>query len=212
MRACKLIVALGAAAMVTGAASAQSITTLFDGGNGGSSGWGVFFNVEIFDPVGLTFTGIDLNARNGDGTPMDVEIYIFDAGEADLSAAGGDSASSAGWSLVSTGTAIGGANNVPTFFDLTNFSLTTGVHGFMVRSTGVGQNYTNGNGANQFFSNSDLSLTLGVTRSGADGFGGSFFNPRVWNGTLYYQPIPAPGALALLGLAGACGMSRRRRA
>ena len=54
---------------------------------------------------------------------------------------------------------------------------------YVVSSAGAA--YTNGNGTNQNFGNADLALALG----GGKGvkFSGSVFNPRIWNGAIYYQ-------------------------
>jgi len=37
----------------------------------------------------------------------------------------------------------------------------------------------------------------------------SIFRPRVWNGTIYYNMIPEPAALALLALGGMTLIRRR---
>lgn len=195
---------------IAGPAAAGSITTLFDGGNGGAPGWGVFFDVDITNSNGLTFTAFDVNARNNEGVFMGLEIYVIDGGSG-LGDGNGPSADSDGWSLLGTGSAIAGDNNEATFIELEqSFDLGPGLYGFAVRTTGVGQNYTNATADNTFYSNDDLSLTLGHARSGSDGFGGTFWNDRIWNGSIYYTAVPAPGALALLGLAGLVGRRRRR--
>lgn len=197
-------------AAMAGAASGQSITTMFDSNNGGSGGWNVFFDVEVTNPAGLIFDQIDVNARNGEGSPIDLEVFVFE-GSSDFSNSGGPTGSSAGWDLVATGSATAGANDVPTEITLNDtFTLMPGTWGMGIRTLGVGQNYTNGTGNNQFFSNPDLELSLGNARTGADGFGGSHFHPRVWNGTLHYTPVPAPGAAALLALGGLVAARRRR--
>ena len=194
-----------------GTASADSLSTLFAGGNGGNEGWGVFFDVEITNPAGLIFNQVDLNARGGiTGDPIGLEVYII-AGGSDFANTAGPTSSSAGWTLVGTGSGSSAGANVPTPVVLdSSFTLMPGLYGMGVRTTGLGQNYTNGDGTNEFFANSDLSLALGNARSGADGFGSSRFFPRVWNGTLHYEVVPAPGTAALLALGGLMGVRRRR--
>ena len=73
--------------------------------------------------------------------------------------------------------------------------------------------YTNGTGSNQFYSDANLSLTMGTAN--LDSFFGQVFSPRVWNGQITYDegssetPIPEPASLTLLGL-GLAGMGARR--
>ncbi|MCC5787585.1 MAG: PEP-CTERM sorting domain-containing protein [Phycisphaerales bacterium] len=193
-----------------GVASANSLTTLFTSNNGGNEGWGVFFDVDIVNPDGLIFDQVDINARGSTGVSIGVEVYII-AGSSDFGNVNGPTNSSAGWTLVGTGSGISEASDVPTPVVLnSSFTLLPGLYGMGIRTTGLGQNYTNGTGANQFFANSDLELSLGNARNDASGFGGSSFFPRVWNGTLHYEVVPAPGTAALLGLGGLVGLRRRR--
>ena len=72
----------------------------------------------------------------------------------------------------------------------------------------VGQNSNglwsvNGNGLACLSNVSYMSMRLGTTGAGAVGFNGSI-------GNLQYNLVPAPGALALLGVAGVVGARRRR--
>ncbi len=110
---------------------------------------------------------------------------------------------------------MGAAIDTPTNVDVADFFLAPGSYGMALRYVGVGMRYTNGTGTNQFFSNSDVELTLGQARSttAAPFTGGTLFSPRVWNGTIYYSVsvIPEPGSWALLGLLGLPLIVRRRR-
>lgn len=67
--------------------------------------------------------------------------------------------------------------------------------------------YTNGNGPNQNYSNAAVALELGGASNVP--FTGAIFQPRVWNGTIYYNLIPGPSALVLLTIAGLALVRRR---
>jgi hypothetical protein len=69
--------------------------------------------------------------------------------------------------------------------DITDFFLAQGQYGIGIRFYNAGLRYTNGTGANQFFSNADLSMTLGTASNVP--FTAGIFSPRVWNGTLLYD-------------------------
>lgn len=111
------------------------------------------------------------------------------------------------WTLRGSGTGVGAGTDNPTTFDISNFRLEQGRYGFAVVLTNLANRYTNGTGANQFFSNADLELTLGSASNVP--FTGTVFSPRVWNGTLVYQRVPGP--LPVLGMGAAFGYSRRLR-
>ncbi|MEW6197210.1 MAG: PEP-CTERM sorting domain-containing protein [Planctomycetota bacterium] len=59
--------------------------------------------------------------------------------------------------------------------------------------------YTNIPPALTLYENDDLKLTGGIGK-GSPPFTGSTFASRMWNGTVYYDVVPEPAALALLGL------------
>ena len=107
----------------------------------------------------------------------------------------------------------------PSEFNVTDFSLGFGVTGIAIdASSSWNHKYTNGTGLNQFYSNADLSLTLGSAMNRAFDASASLFSPRVWNGTIEYSAstaaVPEPSSLAILGIgAGIVGLVsiRRRR-
>ena len=205
MKKFTVAIAAGLACTFASAASAQSLTTLFASNNGGSPGGAVYFTATVFNTAGLNIEAFDINTSAGVGTSFDLMVYVTPGGHS------GNETDPGAWTQVATGTGTSAGTDLPSFVDITNFQLLEGSYGIaLVLSTNAAHRYTNGTGSNEFFSNSDLSLALGSATNVP--FQGTPFSPRVWNGTVYYSPIPAPGALALLGLAGACGMSRRRRA
>ena len=107
----------------------------------------------------------------------------------------------------------------PSEFNVTDFSLGFGVTGIAIdASSGWNHGYTNGTGSNQFYSNADLSLTLGSAMNTAFDASNGLYSPRVWNGTIEYSAstaaVPEPSSLAILGIgAGIVGLVsiRRRR-
>ena len=196
----KRIVAVLAMLACAYAANAQSITTLFASNNGGSPGGAVYFDITVgANP--LTITGYDANV--GILTSFGWTVYLTDPG---VTYAGNET-NMAAWTVVATGTGMGmGEDNVsPVTLDNT-FDLAAGtLYGMaLVMGPEAGHEYTNGPLGP--YGNADVTLTLGSATNIP--FSGTPFSPRVWNGTIYYDVIPGPGALALLGLA---GLARRRR-
>jgi hypothetical protein len=170
------------AAMLAALLPAQSLTTLFAGGNGGSAGWMNFFDLQ--PQVAVTLTAFDLNLSAALGTPGTIDVYVTAAGGTYV----GNQLNSAPWTLASssaqfTSNGAGVPTNAPLNTPIT--LLPGGTYGIGILYNGVSMSYTNGNGTNQTASNAEMTLTLGSATSGI--FTGSLFDPRVWNGTVYYQ-------------------------
>lgn len=168
------------------------------------------FDLEVLNPSGITITAADLNNRSGEqnGLTFALNVYITPTTYV------GKESNVGLWSLVSTGSGVGAAENSPSAVDLTDFFLAAGTYGIAFQSSDFAQGYTNG--AN-VYSNSDVQLTLGASTS-SQLFGPAVNTPRTWNGTIYYDAasaIPEPstyvasatGLLALLAL-----RTRRKRA
>ena len=195
-----------------GQVQAATITTLFAGGNTGGDGGAVYFDINVLSPDGITIKKLFTNTDDS-----------FVLGNMDVYTRSGTSSgfqtSLAGWTLVSSGLGDSAGINNPSEFDVTDFSLGVGVTGIaIVSSSNWGHLYTMGNGTNEFYSNSDLSLTLGSAKTVPFVVDGSVFSPRIWNGTIEYSvssgAVPEPTSLAIFGI-GACvagiGAARRRR-
>lgn len=201
MRVATLTAAL-AVATLAGAASAQSLTTLFGSNNNGSPGGGIYFTVVV-GPNPIEIKTLDTNTNVSGAFGMDV--YTRVGGHAGFEANIGN------WTLSSAGSGTGAGQNNPSPVILaTPFVLAANTtYGFALDMGATAPHfYTNGTGLNQNFANADLAIALGTASNVA--FTAPLFSPRVWNGTIHYNVIPAPAATALLGLAGLAAARRRR--
>ena len=117
----------------------------------------------------------------------------------------GFQASSAGWTLLGTSTAVGQAPDTPTPINVGNsFVIGPGLtFGLYIVGDGKGLLYTDGNTT---VSDANLKLTLG-SGSGNPAFASNFSLGRIWNGQLDYSlggaaaaPEPAGIGLASLSL------------
>ena len=94
------------------------------------------------------------------------------------------------WTLLGTDVVSNPSNGAAIYANVGNtFKMQSGVtYGIYVQvQSGGTLNYTNGNFT---YSNSDLTITAGKGVSGT--FGGTF-NPRTWNGEIYYSETGCPG-------------------
>ncbi|MAG54759.1 MAG: hypothetical protein CMJ83_00555 [Planctomycetes bacterium] len=176
---------LVAVALLTGAASAQTLTTTFAGGNGQSGNQ--FDLVAVND---LTICSFDINVDPG---TWDVEIYTLPSGMPYLP----NWNVPAAWTMIASVNGITSAGTgVPTQVSATlGVDIPAGVtQAFYVTVTnGTAINYTNGTTTGNLFA-SDANLNF-YEGGGLSYPFGSNFNPRVWNGNIHY----------MLGLGGACG-------
>jgi len=157
----------------------QNLTTLFAGGNGLGTNSAVFFDVDVLNPAGITVSQFDTNATGNAGLAFTLEVWTKPGTYV------GSQQNAAAWTLTATGGGVTTGTGTPSLAEVPDFALPMGITGFALRIIGAGHTYTNGNGANQFYANSDLSITLG--QSVAALFTGTPINPRVWNGTLRYN-------------------------
>ncbi len=186
-------------------AQADMLTTLFAANNGGNLGGAVYFDANVgANP--LEVTGFDTNTTETVAF-TNFQVWVLPG----LTSQGNET--SAAWVQVATGSGTGAGFNNPTSVTLSNSFLLsantlTGIA--LVMDPAIGHDYTNGTGANQFFSNADLSITLGSASNVPFTLA---FTPRVWNGTIYYNAVPEPASLAFpgIGAIGLIGLARRRR-
>ncbi|CAM3523549.1 Subtilisin [Aequorivita lipolytica] len=168
-----------------GGGTSGSLSTLFIGTNGGSSGWAVMYDVTV-GPADIQVTEIDINTTST--AAFDLDLYVLTGTYV------GNETNPAAWGAVAaSGSGTGAGTDLPSnvVLDAPVVLSANTTYGFAVVTTGVGQRYTNGDGTNQNFSNADLSMSLGTAVSGL--FTGSVFTPRVWNGTVHYETVASSG-------------------
>jgi subtilisin-like proprotein convertase family protein len=160
----------------------------FVGGNGLGTNSCVYFDLNVTNPAGINVSQFLTNATGTAGVAFTLEVFTCPTTYL------GNELNSAVWTLVSTGGGVGAGTGQQSLAEVPDFFLAQGAHGMALRIIGAGHTYTNGNGGNQFFSNSDLSITLGASQ--ATMFVSTPFTPRVWNGSIVYNCNSTPPVLS----------------
>jgi hypothetical protein len=193
--------------------------------NSGSDGGGVFFDINVSNPNGLRFTQIASNIVNSAGVSGSLTVYATALGGTYVgnipTIYAGNTLNSSAWTSIASGVGTSSGEYNPTIIDVTDFVLSQGSYGILLDlGSSWGHAYINGNGTNQVYSNSDLTLTLGAASNPIDSVynPGRVYSPRVWNGTLEYEIVSAsgpaasvPGPLPLFGVGAAFIFSRKLR-
>lgn len=169
---------------------------------------GIFLNLTPTS-TSLNLTAFATQFGNAAGGVATVEVWTRPGSYV------GFTTSNVGWTLtqtvvgVSAGTATTSADIPLTTPILLPFGSTTAVY---LVGTGVSPIRYFGTGTTSLtsFSNADVSLFTDISRTGGVAFAGTQFTPRAFVGTLTYEVVPAPGALALMGLGGIVAGRRRR--
>lgn len=200
--------AIAFAALLTGGAQAQSLSTGFAGGNGCS---GNMFDVTTTSNP-LTVQSIELHI---DSTSL-VDAYIYTRpGTYD-----GFSTNSAGWTLVDSGPLTGAGSGTGTLWDINDFILPgSATTALFVGLDTNNIDYSNQTAGTLLTSDANLSIFAGVGKcADPDPFAASDNNGRAWNGTINYTvgadtgvvPLPAGAPLLLGGLVLIASVQRRR--
>ena len=175
--------------------AAQQLTTTFANNNSLGPGATMLFDVDISNADGITITGLDINTTAPATLPFAVDVWVCAGGLA------GNEQDPGAWTRIAqaVGTASGaGGTPSPAPF-VTPAYLPAGTYGLALHYGGAGPDYTDGNGTNQTYGNGDLTLALGISRgttAGAPFGAGQTFDPRVWNGTIYYETFAFTGTAA----------------
>ncbi|MEZ4908261.1 MAG: HYR domain-containing protein [Saprospiraceae bacterium] len=157
-----------------------TLATVNNTNNGGSSGGMVFFDVTNNSNIDLHVT--EMSAKISNATVINIYIkagtYV------------GYTGTSSAWTLaysanVTTGPFDGtypGTNTLTPF--TTDFYIPTGDYAIAFHTVSAAQNYTNGDGTNQSFSDGTLDINLGASYNYA--WPTTTFSPRIWNGSITY--------------------------
>jgi hypothetical protein len=184
-------------------ANASLITTTFSGNNAFA---GNMFDVTIFNnDLLLSAADINLGAQ---GSNALISVYTRIGGFS------GFELDAAAWTLQGQQTVTSSGSGNPTVFNFADFILSANTQYGMYFSVTdyatdgqIKMKYTTGTSS---YSNSDLKLDLGIGRGNGD-FTGDVFNPRSWNGTLYYNAVDVTSpSTFLLFTAGAMLLVARR--
>ncbi|MEZ4778776.1 MAG: HYR domain-containing protein [Flavobacteriaceae bacterium] len=163
---------------------ADIITTLFNRNNGGGFGGAVYFDVTV-GPSDIQITDLETNTQETGAMTMDV--YTL------LGTSVGNQQNPGAWTLMATGSGTGAGLNNPSMLALDNPIILSAnmTYGFaLVMDASHGHDYS-GTGSNPApgstsYSNADLTLSLGSANNTP--FSSAPFTPRIWNGSLIYQP------------------------
>jgi subtilisin-like proprotein convertase family protein len=162
------------------------LTTLFAGGNGGSPGGAIYFDVTAVEDVSLTA----LDMHTGETGAFTVEVYAIPDGTYI-----GNENNAGAWTLIATGSGDAQGAGTPSLATLdAAVSLTAGTtYGMaLVLDADHGHDYTNGDGTNQNYATPELAFAGGSATNTP--FSGTVFNPRVFNGRFYYDYIGVTAA------------------
>ncbi len=162
-----------------GGCTPDNIETLYAGGNNGSPGGAVYFDITV-GASDIEVSTIDMNtAQSG---PFTMDVYVFEGTYV------GNQGNPAPWgAAVAMGSGTGAGVGLPSTATLDTpimMSAGTTYAVALVFDATHAHTYTNGDGTNQNYSNGDITLDLGSASNVP--FTTPIFDPRVWNGGIGY--------------------------
>jgi len=162
--------------------------------NGGSAGGAVYFDMTV--NAAVTVTDLVMNFSAAAGATVGVDVYTCPTSYV------GNEANPAAWTMIASGSGTCAGTDGRTICTLGSPTLVTGgAYGVALVAVGTAHAYTNGTGANQNYSDSLLSLSLGA--AGNVPFSGTPFSPRVANIEICYSP--GAGFAAHVPFGDSCG-------
>jgi hypothetical protein len=171
------------------AALAQSPLSLpFNQNNGLGANSGIFFDLNVTDPSGITITNLDVNSSSTSGTVGSIEIYTTPTTYV------GSQQVPANWTLAASGGVISAGTNQPSPVCLSNGGvfLPTGSYGIFVRHVNVAISYTNSTGT-VTVSTAEVSFSGGQSATSVTLFTSAPIANRIFNGNIYYNVGNVPG-------------------
>lgn len=200
---CPIFTCLAVITLTIATVSAQTLQANGPGtsNNGGSSGWGVFFDLSAATP--LIITGMTTASTAAAGATFSIELFTRVGSGLGGPVGAGPGSSSAGWTSLGTVTVTQGAtaNDISLPIDLPDFSIAGGsTVGVAIVFTGAGPRYV-GTGSPPLsqFADANLTLVTGDARTVPFTATGSFFSSRALTGSISYTVVPEPSSIALLG-------------
>jgi hypothetical protein len=137
----------------------------------------VFFDLNVISPSGASITALAINTSHV--VPFEIDVYLTPSTYV------GKDASAAAWTLVRTGKGLGMNSDVPSIVTFSPpLPLATGTYGIGLHHRTAYLKYTKARARIQSYSNADLAVT---SHGPLALWSGSAFNPRVWNGTIWYD-------------------------
>lgn len=183
------ILSLLATAAMAASLTAQSPLSLpFTSNNGLGVNSGVFFDLNVTDPNGITITTIDVNSSSTAGTVGSVELYTTPTTYV------GVQTNAAAWTLGGSGGVISGGTNIAAPVCLTGGGvyLPTGSYGICLRHVNVAIRYTNSTGI-VTASTAEVAFAGGQSATMTTPFSSAPIANRIFNGSIYYNVGNVPG-------------------
>jgi len=181
------------------------VSTTNTGGNTGSAGGMVYFNINNLAGIPITINELGVRVSG----PTVIEVYTKAGTYV------GSTGNPGAWTLAGTAnastppfgpfTGVGPITPAPT-----NVVLQPGLNGIALRALSAQHQYTNGNGANQFFTDGTIEISLGAASNTP---WGGLFSPRVFQGYVKYQTFSvSPDPVQTEGIAsgGAFGIGTKK--